>query len=102
MVDRRVQSRNDLPPFVRRCRGAEAAALVVSLAKDNKHSDVYGSLFLSGALSLLCAFFFFLMRPQQSQQKALRLMTVKVISEPRRRLTFLHFPTIMKRDKRAN
>lgn len=26
-------------------------------------------------------------------------MIVKVISEPLRRLTFLHFPTIMKRDK---
>lgn len=29
------------------------AALVVSLAKDNEHSDMYGSLFISGAVSLL-------------------------------------------------
>lgn len=50
--------------------------------------------FLERSLCFFC--------PEQSQQKALRLMTVKVISEPRRRLTFLHFPTIMKRDKTAN
>lgn len=48
---------NNLPQFIRRWRGAEVAALVVSLAKDNEHSDVYGSLFISGAVSLLCAFF---------------------------------------------
>lgn len=52
--DGRQSTRGDnLLQLIRRWRGAEVAALVVSLLKDNEHSDMYGSLFIPGAVSLL-------------------------------------------------